>query len=166
MKKILIISFLLFSSLFANTIKNNSWFVNINTGEIKIHNSDSVESIGVGYYFYDPNIYKINNRIYIDVEKVNSEAEFYVTSLKLDWIKNTSTPFAPFVGLNVGYLSFSENGNDYSTNVWGGELGLLFEINEQINLNFEFCYQKAFDKQNLWNTPLKTFKGGLEFDFR
>ena len=165
MKKILLGSLLIGSVLFANDIKNDSWFVRGDVGVLKVHDSNSIEGISAGYYFYDPNEYKINNRIYVDFKKVNSGADFYVTSLKLDWIKNTSTSFAPFVGVNLGYLSFNDDGSDFSTGVWGGELGLLFEINEQINLNFEFCYQKAFDKQDLWNTPLKTFKGGLEFDF-
>lgn len=165
MKKILISSFLVGSVLFANTIKDNTFFVRADGGVLKVHDSDSMEGISAGYYFYEPNKYRINNRIYIDFKKVNSGADFYVTSLKLDWIKNTSSPFAPFVGINGGYLYFEDNGYDFSTGVWGGELGVIYELNYNININTEFCYQKAFNKQNIWNTPLKTFKVGMEFDF-
>ena len=165
MKKFILSAILLGSLAFANDIKNNNFFVRVDGGVLKVHDSNGMEGISAGYYFYDPNEYKINNRIYIDFKKVNSDADFYVTSLKLDWIKNTSTLFAPFVGINVGYLYFDDNGDDYSTGVWGGELGLLVELKENLNLNLEFCYQKAFDKQDIWNTPLKTFKAGLEIDF-
>ena len=165
MKKILIGSVLVGSIVFANTIKNNMFFVKADAGVLKVHDSDSMEGISAGYYFYEPNKYRVNNRIYIDFKKVNSDADFYVTSLKLDWIKNTFSPFAPFVGINLGYLSFDDKGDDFSTGIWGGELGIIYELNYNININAEFCYQKAFDKQNLWNTPLKTLKAGIEFDF-
>ena len=165
MKKILISSLCVGSFLFANTIKDNSWFVNVNAGGIDIQSSNSVIGVAAGYYFYDPNIYKINNRIYVDVQKVNSDADFYITSLKLDWIKNTSTHFAPFAGLNVGYLYFKNNGYDYSTNIWGAQAGILYEVIPNLRLNASFCYQKAYEKQNIWNTPLKTVKLGLEIGF-
>ena len=165
MKKILIFIFILNSFLFANAIKKDTFFVKLNSGMLKVHESDSIIGLAAGYYFYDPNIYKINNRIYIDFKKVNTDADFYITSLKLDWIKNTSSVIAPFLGVNIGYLYFNDNGVDYSTNIWGGELGVIIEITYNFNINIEVCYQKAIEKQDIWNTPLKTFKGGIEFDF-
>jgi len=164
MKK-LIAFFILISSLFANNIKNNQWFFNINAGKLKIHSSNSIIGLKLGYYFYDPNAYQINNRVYLDVEKVDSNADFYITSLKLDWIKNTSTIFAPFIGLNIGYLYFDNNSNDYSTNIWGAQAGLLINITQHFALDIEGCYQKAYEKKNIWNTPLKTAKMGIEISF-
>ena len=164
MKK-LIIFCVFISFLFANNIKDNKWFVNVNGGKLKIHSYSSVVGVKIGYYFYDPNIYKINNRIYVDVAKVDSNADFYITSLKLDWIKNNLGFIAPFVGVNVGYLYFKQNNNDYSAGVWGGEAGFLFNITEHFSLEIEACYQKAYEKTNIWNTPLKTLKAGLEVSF-
>jgi hypothetical protein len=151
--------------LFATTIKQDSFFVNINGGSLKINDTSTIYGVKVGYYFYDPNLYKINNRISIDANKVDSNADFYITSLKLDWIKNTSTIFAPFVGLNIGYLYFKSNGNDYSTNIWGGQIGVLCQIKKNVDIEIEGSYQKAFQKKNLWNTELKTIKAGVEFSF-
>ena len=162
----LILSVVLIGSLaFANNIRNDAYFVSVDIGSLKVHDSDMVYGASFGYYFYDPNIYEINNRIVVDFKKVDSDADFDVFSLKLDWIKTTSTPFAPFLGVNLGYLYFEDNGVDYSTGVYGGELGLIYEVNYNINLNAEFVYQKAFDKQDVWNTGLKTFKIGLEYSF-
>lgn len=152
-------------ALFATDVKNNQFFINANVGNLKINNSSGVYGIKLGYYFYNPNSYKVNNRISLDLDKVNSTADFYIDSLKLDWIKNTSSIFAPFIGLNMGYLYFKSNGNDYSTNVWGGQIGVLCQLTEHINLEIEGCYQKAFQKKNLWNEPLKTLKTGIEFSF-
>jgi len=164
MKKL--ITFLsLLTFLFANNVKDGKWFVNLNGGSLKIHSTDSVIGLKVGYYFYDPNIYKINNRILIDFKKVNSDADFYVTSLKLDWLKNTSTGFVPFLGVNIGYLYFKENSNDYSAGIWGGELGIMYEFSDNFAIEIEGCYQKAYEKTNIWNSPLKTLKGGVEFTF-
>jgi hypothetical protein len=151
--------------LFATDIKHDKFFVNINGGKLKIHNTSNVIGTKIGYYFYDPNIYKINNRICIDVEKVDSNADFYISTLKLDWIKNTSRFFAPFVGINLGYLYYDSNGNDYSTNAWGGQAGVLLQITKNFNLEIEGTYQKAFQKKKLWNTALKTLKAGIEFNF-
>jgi hypothetical protein len=151
--------------LFATNIKQNSFFINANVGKLKINDSSNIYGVQLGYYFYDPNEYKINNRISIEVNKVNSNVDFYITSLKLDWIKNTSTFFAPFVGLNVGYLYFNSNANDYSTHTWGGEIGILCQLTKHINLEIESGYQKAFQKKKIWNTPLKTIKTGIEISF-
>jgi outer membrane autotransporter protein len=151
--------------LFATNIKQDSLFINANIGKLKINDSSTIYGVKVGYYFYDTNRYKINNRISIDASKVDSNADFYITSLKLDWIKNTSTIFAPFVGINVGYLYFRRHRNDYSTNVWGGEIGILCEITNNISIELEGTYQKAFEKKDLWQDPLKTVKAGVEVSF-
>lgn len=151
--------------LFATNIKQDSLFINANIGKLKINDSSTIYGVKVGYYFYDTNKYKINNRISIDANKVDSNADFYITSLKLDWIKNTSTIFAPFVGINLGYLYYDSNGNDYSTNAWGGQAGVLLQITKNFNLEIEGTYQKAFQKKKLWNTALKTLKAGIEFNF-
>jgi hypothetical protein len=149
--------------LFATTIKQNTYYINANIGNLKINDSTTIYGVKAGYYFYDPNIYKINNRISLDLNKIDSNADFYITSLKLDWIKNTSTFFAPFVGINIGYLYFESNGYDYSTNIWGGEAGILFEF-EKFNIELEGVYQKAFEKKQLWKDPLKTIKIGIEIN--
>jgi len=156
----------LVSVLFAGNIKDNQWFVNANVGSLKIHDSGSVIGLKAGYYFYNPNIYQINNRISVDFEKVNSNADFYITSLKLDWLKNNdSSNFVPFVGINIGYLSFTTNSQDFSAGIWGAELGILYEINDNISAELEGCYQKAYEKTNIWNSALKTLKVGLEYSF-
>jgi hypothetical protein len=152
-------------ALFATDIKNNQFFINANIGDLRINDSSGIYGIKLGYYFYDPNSYKINNRISLNLNKVNSNADFYIDSLKLDWIKNTSTIFAPFVGINVGYLYFKSHGNDYSTNIWGGEVGILCEVTNNLSIEVEGTYQKAFDKQHLWQDPLKTVKAGIEVSF-
>jgi len=156
----------LISALFAGNIKDNQWFVNGNIGSLKVHDSESVMGLKAGYYFYDPNIYQINNRISVDFEKVNSNADFYITSLKLDWLKNDdSTNLVPFAGVNLGYISFTEHERDFSAGMWGAQLGILYEINYNMSVELEGCYQKAYEKTNVWNSALKTLKVGLEYSF-
>ena len=164
MKKLLSIGLLASSLLLANNIKNDQFSVSAKFGSLTIHDSDTVEGVGIGYYFYDPNIYQINNKISLEFENVNSDATFYITSVKLDWIKNNRY-FSPFVGINVAYLYFDDDGYDQSTNAWGGQAGLIYQINPNVSVNAEFCFQKAFDKKDIWNTPLKTYSLGVEYTF-
>ena len=164
MKKLLALSLLASSLLLANNIKNDQFSVSANVGMLQIHDSDSVEGVGIGYYFYDPNIYQINNKISLEFTNVNSDAEFYITSIKLDWIKN-NTYFSPFVGLNVAYISFTQDDIDHSTNAWGGQAGLIYQVNNNVSVNAQFCFQKAFEKKEIWNTPLKTYSLGVEYTF-
>jgi len=149
----------------ATDIKDDTIFVGASVGSLKIHDSSSTYGVKAGYYFYNPNVYKINNRVYVDFEDVDSSADFYITSLKFDWIKNTSTPFAPFVGLNVGYLYFSQDGDNYSTGVWGGQLGVLCQLTSNITADLEASYQKAYTNTEIWSTALKTMKIGVEYNF-
>ena len=153
------------TALFAGNIKNDKWFLNANIGTLKIYDSSSLFGLKAGYYFYDPNIYQINNRISVDFNIVDSNADFYITSLKLDWIKNGSSRVSPFVGLNIGYLYFDQNNNDNSAGIWGGELGALFNVTQNVSFELEACYQKAYEKTNIWTKPLKTLKVGLEYSF-
>ena len=164
MKKKIVTILTLSSLLLATNVKDDEFFLSINGGVLRIHDNSSTVGVGVGYYFYDPNSYKINNRISITVDKVDSDASFYVTSLKLDWIKNTPS-LSPFVGFNIGSLYFDDNGNSYSTGVWGGQAGLIYQITNSISLDVEGFYQKAYHKKDIWNTPLKQVKAGLEFSF-
>ena len=150
---------------FATDIKDDTFFIGTSIGSMKIHDSSSTYGVKVGYYFYDANSYGVNNRISVDFEDIDSSANFYITSAKLDWIKNTSTPFAPFVGINIGYLYFSQNGDTYSTGVWGGEIGILSQLNQNLTAEFEYVYQKAYTHKETWNTALKTAKVGLEYSF-
>jgi outer membrane receptor protein involved in Fe transport len=151
--------------LFATDIKDNQFFIGVNAGNLTIHKSSFIWGVKAGYYFYDPNSYKINNRFYLDINKVSSSADFYITSLKIDWIKNNSTNFSPFLGLNIGYLYFEDKGYDYSSNAWGGQIGVLYKFTNNFSLEMEWCYQKPFKKKKVWNTPLKTLKGGIEISF-
>jgi hypothetical protein len=163
MKKMILIITLI-SLLSATNIKDNQYTININAGAIKIHDSEAIFGIKLSYYFYDPNIYRINNRIALELERVNSDAAFYITSLKLDWIQNNNF-INPFIGINLGYISFEEHKKDYSTNAYGAQAGLQFNLSDKISFELEFCYQKAFEKKEIWNTPLKKLKGGIEVSF-
>jgi len=162
-KKIIIGIFSL-SLLGATNIKNNQVAVNLNIGALKIHDTSTIFGAKIGYYFYDPNPYRINNRIALEIQRVDSDASFYITSLKLDWIQNNKT-INPFIGINLGYISFEEDKKDYSTNTYGAEAGVQFNLSSAVCFEIEFTYQKAFEKKETWNTPLKQLTGGIEVSF-
>jgi hypothetical protein len=164
MLKKIITGFFTLSLLGASNIKDNQVSINVNIGGLKIHDTSKVFGAKIGYYFYDPNPYKINNRIALDIQKVDSDASFYITSLKLDWIKNNAF-FSPFMGINLGYLYFKQNNQDYSTNIYGAEAGIQLNISSAVCFEIELSYQKAFEKKEIWNTPLKQLTGGIEVSF-
>jgi len=152
-------------SLFSSTIKNNKFFINLNGGVLKVYQTKSFEGIKFGYYFYDKNRYFVSNRIYVETKKINASADFYISTVNLDWLFNNKTFVTPYVGLNVGYLYFKDNGIDDSSGVWGLEGGLMLNITNNIGLDFRFTWQKAYEKQSVWNRSLKEFEGGLEISF-
>ena len=164
MKKIFL-TLLVLSSLFANEIKDNKLFVNLNIGKIKNHNSTNTAGIKAGYYFYTPNKYKVSNRISIGTNIVDSSGDFYIYSFMVDWLFNNSTSFVPFVGLNLGYLYFEENNIDTSSGIWGAQGGLLYNLTSSISLEIEATYQKTYENKNVWNKPLKKIDAGIEFSF-
>jgi len=164
MKK-LVLLLLICVSIFAFDIKDNRFFINLNGGALKIYQTKSFEGVKLGYYFYDPNIYHINNRIYIESKKINTTADFYISTINLDWLFNNKTIFTPYVGLNFGYLYFKDNGIDDSSGIWGAEGGIILNITNHIGLDFRFTWQKAYEKQRVWNRSLKSADAGLEISF-
>jgi len=163
MKKIL--AALLFVSIaFSSNIKDDTYFLGFGGGKIKILSTESTASVNFGYYFYDPNIYKITNRIYLNFNYIDSDADFYITNLKLDWIKSGDI-FSPFLGVSVGYLYFDQNNNDYSTNIWGFQGGLMLSLGSVIDIELSASWQKAFEKKNIWNNNIKNVSAGININF-
>jgi hypothetical protein len=163
MKKFLLIS-LSALALFAVTPKDNKFFVGFDAGKLKIRDSSTIYGGKIGYYFYDKNRFLINNRIYIDFKKVDSSADFYIYTANIDWIKNTGS-INPYVGLNVGYLSFEQGDVDESSGVWGFNAGAIFYILDNFGIEILFKWQKSFNKKNIWDRALKTIEGNIEFSF-
>jgi len=163
MKKL---SFLLIGVLaFAGNIKDGKYFVNIDYGSLKVYDTKSFEGIKFGYYFYDENIYYINNRIYLEAKKINTSADFYTFTGNLDWLFNNKTNFTPYLGVNIGYLYFEDDNEDYSTNIWGIEGGLFINIKDNLGIDIRYTWQKAWEKQHIWNRALKEIEAGVEFSF-
>ena len=163
MKKTIILS-LSAIALLAITPKNDKYFVGIDAGKIKIRDTSTIYGGKIGYYFYEENRFLINNRAYIDFKKVDSSADFYIYSANIDWIKNTNL-INPYLGLNIGYMSFKEGDVDESSGVWGFNAGAIYNLNENIGIEFLFKWQKSFDKKDIWDRPLKTLEGSIEYSF-
>jgi hypothetical protein len=138
--------------------------VGLSGGTLDIYSSKSLANLKIGYYFYDPNSYNVNNRIYLDMNYIDSSADFYITNLKIDWIKNNEL-FSPFVGLSVGYIYYNENDNDYSTTAWGINGGLLINITSSINFELSASWQKAMQKKDVWNKNIRSLEGGIILNF-
>jgi len=164
MKKLIYFS-LIATSLMASPIpKDNSFFVSADAGQLKIRDYSTIAGVKFGYYFYDPNKFKINNRIYVDVKKVDSSASFYISSLNIDWIKNTSV-INPYIGVNIGYLYFKQNGINNSSQIWGINAGGIVYISKYLGIELLYKWQKSIDKQEVWDRPLQTIEGSLEVSF-
>jgi len=165
MKKTLLVTLMILSSIYANDIKSNNFFMSVNYGKLKIYSSTNYKSLKIGYYFYDPNIYLLNNRIYVDISKVNSNAKFYITSLKLDWISNKNSIIKPYLGVSTGYIYYKYNQIDSSTSTYGFQAGIMLDIIKHISLDMSGSWQKAYKKQNIWKKPIKSGEVGLEISF-
>jgi len=163
MKKTILSLCLLTTIAFSGNIKD-TFFMSIKGGKIKIFSSENTASLNIGYYFYDQNKYSINNRVYLNFNYIDSTADFYITNLKLDWIKNYST-FSPFVGLNIGYLYFNQNNNDYSAGIWGVQGGLIINLNDVFDIELSATWQKAFEQTDIWSKNIKSASAGLIINF-
>ncbi|WP_456479816.1 hypothetical protein [Nautilia sp.] len=152
------------SCIYAANIHSNSYYLNISGGSVNIYSSETTASAAVGYYYYDPNRYLINNRFSLEFNYIDSKADFYITNFKIDWIKNNEK-FSPFIGLNTGYLYFNQNNSDYSTGVWGAQGGIIVNISKKFEIQFSATWQKAFSKKNIWDKSIRTFKGGININF-
>jgi len=163
MKKI-ILALIIAISAYANSIKDDTFFAGVSAGAIDIYSTDTTLDAKLGYYFYSPNRFHINNRIYADFNYVNSDADFYITSLKLDWIKNNSK-VSPFLGLSYGYMYFKQNGIDLSTSVWGVQGGILINMNEKFDVEISANWQNAIDKKDTWDRSIKSAAIGIIANF-
>ena len=164
MKKFIYFSVIVTSLIASPIPKDNSFFVSADVGQLKVRDYSLIAGIKFGYYFYDPNRFKINNRIYVDLKKVDSSASFYISSLNLDWIKNTSK-INPYIGLNVGYLYFKQNGIDSSSQIWGINAGGIIYFSKTLGIELLYKWQKSIDKQEMWDRALQTIEGSLEVSF-
>ena len=160
MKKILFFISLV-SLMFAAPIKNNSYFLGVSYDRMKINSFSNQYSITLGYYFYDPNIYRINNRIYLK-ESYTAGKNIFSTSANLDWIVRNYSFLSPIVGVNAGYLS-NKKGN-ISTGFWGINLGLNGYINRYVDIDLIGVVKKGFNDKKL-KKAIKEVSLGVNFNF-
>ncbi len=166
MKKIL--ALLMFISLgLANNIKQ-SVFIGGDYGTIKTNNNQSSDNYArgkIGFYFYDENQYLISNRLYLSGAKVfKYNVDFIITKLNLDWIWNQIPFIKPFIGVNGGYIYYSENNNDTSSASIGMKGGLLFYVGDNIELEMggEVTHPES---ENKFPKNFKQVYGGLNISF-
>ena len=166
MKKILI--FLMFITLsVANNIKE-SVFIGGDYGLIKVNNnqaSDKYASGKIGFYFYDENEYLISNRIYVSVANVfKDDVDFGIAKLNLDWIWNQIPFIKPFIGVNGGFIYYSDNNGDTTSSSIGMKGGFLFYLGNHIELEIggELTHPDSEDK---FPENFKQIYGGVNISF-
>jgi hypothetical protein len=164
MKKYLVFLLILISSLSAANINKNSFYINLSGGVTDIYTSKQTLSGAVGFYYHFPNIYNIDNRFSLEFNYIDSDADFYITNLKIDWLKKIDF-ISPFLGINAGYMYFNQNNQDYSSTVLGFQGGLIIPIIKNIDLELSATWQKAVDKQNVWDKSIRIYKGGINIKF-
>jgi len=167
MKKLLLI-FSLLNILFANNIKNENFF-GIYGGDLTISDRDNTKTyvgIKIGGYFYDKNMYLISNRIYLSSAKVlTSSTSFYINNLNLDWIWNQIPYIKPFIGISGGYLYYSYSTNNYSSGIYGMQVGALLYLGNSVELEIGGKIDHTTQHQDVWRDNLKKIYGGINFSF-
>jgi hypothetical protein len=161
MRKILFILIAVFS--FAQ-VKNDQYFIGVGAGKFKGNDSYTIFDMRIGYYFYDPNIYKINNRIYIEgyYIKDDNADKYLIGDIKLDWIKNNQI-FSPFVGINTG-ISYYKNINTQTFGTWGFEVGVIANLTNAFEIEAAFTYRKPYEKRDAFK-PQKIGTINLNISF-
>ena len=120
----------------------------------------------VGFYFYDPNPYLINNRLYLSGSKVLTDnTSFYTAKLSLDWVFNNIPFIKPYVGLNGGYIYNMAGKNNYSSGSYGFQAGVLLYIGSYIELEIGGSTDKATQHTDIWQKNLKKIYAGLNISF-
>ena len=163
MKKILLI-LLFITSVFANNIKND-YFIGFGYGSTKLTSKSDAENsleMKLGTYFYDPNIYNISNRVYLNLlkTKTNDNDRIYLSNLQLDWIW-TQMPIKPFLGLSFGYLYHKDN----PSGTYGLGAGILFYLGSILEIEIGGHINHPSENSTAWPDNVKTIYGSINFSF-
>ena len=164
MKKVLFFLILTTSFIWASSVNKKNYFLSINGGITDVYTSKSCYSVGIGTYYKFENKYDIINRFTLGFNYIDSSADFYITNFKVDWIKNVGF-LSPYLGINIGYMYYNQNNNDFSSTVLGFQGGVIIPVTNNIEIELSAIWQKAVEKQNIWYKSIRTYKGGLNFKF-
>lgn len=160
--------FLISASLLATisqaAITNDTYFIKANIGQEKMHKTKIEAGIAFGYYFYDPNKYNIYNRIYAEANHVFTDDTFNIFNLNLDWIIKRED-ISPYFGMNLGYLNFEANNQNFDAGSYGFNAGVIIPINYNMDFEVGFKWIKAFEKQDIWTTAIKKWDIGISYSF-
>ena len=163
MKKLLFV-FLFITSILADNIKTN-YFIGAEGGVIKYTSNTSKENIfglKIGGYFYDKNIYKISNRLYITIDKSEyRNTNNIIANLNLDWIWTQIPYIKPFIGISAGYLYEST----YPTSLYGFNSGIIIYIGDIVELEFGGKINRPLENNDIYTDNFKQLYGSINFSF-
>ena len=167
MRKVLLV-LLWMVSMFGMEIKD-SYFIGGGKGLVLVNKDNTKKNdfieFKVGRYFYDSNIYNISNRIYLGTSRVLADdISFYTANINLDWIKPIGF-LGPFLGLNIGYIYYSENDKDYSSANYGINFGVLFYIGGHFEFEVSAGIDTPTDKNEKLNSNIKKGYAGVNISF-
>ena len=87
-----------------------------------------------------------------NIEKLSLSVDYFFAEKNLDLMVK------PFIGANVGYANYESTGIDVSDFVYGGQVGVMFPITREIDLDLSYRY-------SLSNSDALNSTGSLTFGF-
>jgi opacity protein-like surface antigen len=87
-----------------------------------------------------------------NVERVSLYVDYFFGGENMDIM------FKPFIGINVGYANYESTGIDSSDFIYGGQVGFVSSVTEEIDLDLSYRY-------SLSNSDSFDSMGSLTFGF-
>ena len=75
---------------------------------------------------------------------VDSDQQYVKAVAQLDYFVVQDEPWKPYIGLNVGYISYTTTTMDTGSFMYGGEVGLQYRIDD--NMAIDAAYRYSFIK--------------------
>lgn len=99
---------------------------------------------------------------YFDGKDGDKKQNYEKWFLSVDYLflGSDNNPLQPFIGLNVGYVNYeSTQGIDMNGFVYGAQVGLIYSVTENIDLDLQYRYSLSGATQDDRNAELDHISG-------
>lgn len=141
--------------LSASLLSASNLFIGASVGSLETklstpQNSNLKNKIEKAAYGLKIGVNKSNYRIYAQYLNQSNDENYntYLVSMNADYVfRDTYENFSPFIGVNLGYLNNKHNSEDLSASTYGLNAGFIFNIYENIDLEYAYQYMTSDSKK-------------------
>ncbi|GEM_PF-493017 len=70
----------------------------------------------------------------------DDDQQYFKGFIEVDYFISHETDFKPYIGLNLGYISYSSTAVDEGGFLYGGQAGIAYRLNQHIELDLSYRY--------------------------